>query len=183
MVIPNCGVTQQSSEILKECVLSKSNPLYKEYGGYHTGVDISGSNIYSLYDGTIALIGDDAKGHSVIIQTGSSLCICYRNLHTLSDIRAGMTISAGTYIGAVQHYVHVEALTQAKSLWPVRIGVSTWYKQDIMNYLTSYTPSNYDAIKFDLLGIKELSTYPSGDYDKIEGVTAYTLSNNGPEDE
>ena len=73
MVIPNCGITHQDSEILKQCVMSDSDPLYQVYGEYHTGVDLSAHNIFSLDDGTVVSIGDSSKGHSVIIQTGMLL--------------------------------------------------------------------------------------------------------------
>ena len=71
MVILNCRITKQDSTVLKDCVMSEFNPLYLHYRGFHTGVDLEGVFVYSLYDGTVVHVGSSESGRSVIIQTGS----------------------------------------------------------------------------------------------------------------
>lgn len=183
MVITNCVITNSNAEVLKECVLNDSDPLYKTYGGYHTGIDLAATQVYALYGGTIVSIGKQKEGHSVIIQTGSSLCICYRWIKSLSNIYAGQDISEKTYLGDVYKYVHVESYLKDMSKWPVRIGNTDWYKSDIMNILNNgyiSTVSNQDVRFYNELGIKELSDYCGGERNLITDETlAYHTGNKG----
>ena len=180
MVIPNCGITHQDSEVLKQCVMSQRDPLYKIYNEYHTGVDLSASNVFSLYDGTIVSIGSTSQGHSVIIQTGVSLCICYKYLQVPKELMEGDTVSAGQQLGTVDKYVHVELLTKTKSNWPVRIGRDTWYKNDITSLIEDSKSASYVAqpIYFSDMGIFETSDYPNGRTDIIDDTSRYILTDN-----
>lgn len=181
MVIPNCGITHQDSEVLKQCVMSDKDPLFKIYGEYHTGVDLSARNIFSLYDGTVVSIGDSSKGHSVIIQTGMSFCISYRWLTITSSISAGETVCAGQEIGRVDKYIHVEVLTKSQSKWPVRIGRVQWYKTDPMNVIqgNTYIESEAGAQYYSEMNIIEIPEYVDENPDNIiSRESLYILSNN-----
>lgn len=177
MVISNCEITKQDSKVLKDCVLDKSSELYRVYKEFHTGVDIEGSDIYSAYDGTVVLIGEDNVGQSVIIQTGSSFCICYKELDAVF-VRAGDQLSQGTRIGHVKKYVHIELLQHKTNNWPVRIGSATWYKVDpqpIFDRTLNYA----NDTSFWRLGIKEIPYYDTIPQNKLtDGEILYILTDN-----
>jgi murein DD-endopeptidase MepM/ murein hydrolase activator NlpD len=102
---------------------------FKKTREFYTGTDLECSNVYSAYNGTAVLVGDDELGKCVIVQTGSSFCIAYKHLAD-TDIRSGQYLDKGTFIGSANKYVHVELLQQSTSIWPVRIGAVTWFKND-----------------------------------------------------
>lgn len=179
MVILNCRITKQDSTVLKDCVMSKSNPLYLHYKGFHTGVDLEGVFVHSLYDGTVVHVGSSESGRSVIIQTGSSFCMCYKHLESC-NVSVGNSVSQGDQIGQTDAYVHVECLEHKYSAWPVRIGRDTWYKQDVSKYIFGAGICQ-DSTKFDSLGISELFDYPSGRTEDIHNLSEsvnYTLYRN-----
>lgn len=180
-VISNCEITKQDSEILKECVMSSDNKLYSEYKGYHTGIDLSATKVYSLFDGLVVWIGNVTKGHSVIIRTGESFCMSYMYILSLpSNIQKGRAVSKGQYLGDVYKYVHVEKLGQTKSKWPVRLGVETWYKEDPTSMLYGGYNTTATQHKFSDMKIGLTSTYPSGDpnLNVQSEESLYILSNN-----
>lgn len=182
MVISNCEITKQNSEVLKDCVMLKTSSLYKEYGGYHTGMDIAGSDVYSLYDGTVVSVGRSGSRYSVIVQTGSSFCMCYANIISIPLVRKGQTVSAGDHLGKVRGYVHIEALSKTESLWPVRIGKEDWYKYDVSAVIYGgyiQTQNDQDLVLFSSMNIAEISDYPGGVTDTLTDASDYILSNNG----
>lgn len=185
MVFTNCVITGGDALVLRECVMSNTDPLYREYKGYHTGVDLATERVYSLYSGTVVDIGQGSEGQSVVIQTGSSLCICYRWLRA-TTIQVGQDINEKTYLGIVNKYVHVESYEKSKSAWPVRLGNNEWYKSDITNilkngYIASVTK---DDVKFySDLNVKEISDYCGGYRNKIvKSVIEYHSDNRGKDE-
>ena len=170
MVIPNCGITKQDSEVYESCfqITSKNK--------YHIAYDIVGHNIYSLYDGTVVISNEGHIGQSVIIQTGMSFCIVYANLSS-ALVKPGDYVSGGQQIGVANRYVHVEFLTREPSDWVVRVAGVDWYKQD-PSVLFQDSLNNGNYTRFDTLGIIELSDYPSGNTDKVEGNSLFILSDN-----
>lgn len=170
MVIPNCGITKQNSEVLESCT------QYKAGNRYHIAYDIIGNNIYTLYDGTVVISNTGHIGQSVIVQTGMSFCIVYANLK-YTTVNPGDYVSKGQQIGVANRYVHVEFLTKEPSDWVVRVAGINWYKQDPSVLFTSSLSTANNA-QFDTLGIIELSDYPSGDYDKVNAHIDFILSNN-----
>lgn len=176
MVIPNCGITGQDSKVLKDCVMSKNSVFYTIYKGYHTGVDLEATQVYSLYDGVVVKIGKNNLGCSVIVQTGSSFCISYGNLKDVS-LREGQSISSGDVLGSVDKKVHVEYYTTKQSSWPVRVGTRTWYKNDTSEIL--YTKkTEMTSSQFSSLNIHEMSDYPGGVTDELNDEADYILSDN-----
>lgn len=180
MFISNCEITGQTSKVLKECVMSDKHSLYKEYGGYHTGVDIEGSSVFNLFDGVVVWVGKNTQTYSVIVQTGDTFCMVYSNL-TTADVIKGESINKGRKLGDVYKYVHVEKLSNDTSKWPVRVGQRTWYKADVTGMLYGGYTSLVELPQFDELHIGEMSDYFSGEVEdgNINPTTAYFLSNNG----
>lgn len=180
MIIQNCKITGADSKVIKDCVMSKDSELYRLYRGYHTGIDLSGSSVFSMYDGVVVQIGNSTKGRSVIVRTGSSFCVVYSNLSEVSDIQAGQDITSGYRIGSVKSHVHVEYLTLSESIWPVRIGRTTWYKNDVscLIYGSPLVSNVENSRLFSSLNINEMSDYPSGIDTEVSQESDYILSNN-----
>lgn len=129
MIILNCGITMQDSEVLKPCVMDKNSDEFKRTGEFHTGLDIVAENTNSVYRGRVVYIGNEDSGRTVVIQTGSSFCVCYKRLKTV-NVTLNDLIEERCFIGIADKYVHVEVYLKDKSDWPVRIGYETWYKAD-----------------------------------------------------
>ena len=177
MVISNCEITKQDSKILKYEVLDDSSDEFKATKEFHTGVDLSGEKIYSAYDGTVVSVGSDESGQSVIVQTGSSFCVCYKRLISVA-VRGGQDISKGTFIGKVEKYVHVEVLKHSENVWPVRIGAQTWYKSSVDSLLENKL-SAPNLNKFETLGVTVKPKYDTSKLNNInDGQIRFILSNN-----
>lgn len=129
MIISNCGITLSDAEVLKPCVMSKTDPNYKKLGGFHTGLDIKAENIFTIYQGRIVYVGKESSGYVVFIQTGDSFCIGYKHLLGVS-VNLNDLLEPTYTVGYADKYVHVEVYTREKSIFPVRVGNDTFYKQD-----------------------------------------------------
>lgn len=175
MVISNCEITKQDSQVLKPCVMSTNDEEYKVTGQFHTGIDLSGNDIYSVYSGTVVYTGEDESGKCVVVQTGSSFCITYKHLDTV-DVRMGQNINGGGRLGACLKYVHVELLQKTNSFWPVRIGSDTWYKQN-PEPIFERSLDVANIAQFENMGITEIEPkYPLNTVN--DGEINYILSNN-----
>lgn len=173
MVISNCAITKQTSKILESATMNSSHDVHTQY---HTGVDLEGSKIYTMYDGTVVVSKLGHIGHSVIIQTGMSFCIVYEHLES-ANVQVGQYVAQGDLIGYADNWVHVELLKLKLSAWPVRIGETTWYKADPQElFTTRFMSANVQ--QFSELHITETSTYPSGKPNDVEGYCKFILSNN-----
>lgn len=183
MVISNCEITKQDSTILRSCVMDKNSIEYKQTKQFHTGVDLTGDKIYAAYGGTVVFIGEDEHGRCVIIQTGSSFCASYSNLDAI-DVRAGQVISEGSFVGTCKKYVHVELLQQTSSLWPVRVGVATWYKQDpkplLAHTLSTANVANVSNMNVTVLSGQIIDAKPS---DELTPEFEFMLSDNADPEE
>lgn len=126
MVVLNCGITKTDAKVLKQCVMDESDPLFREYGGYHTGIDLECKEVYSQFDGLVVWVGSSNGLYSIFIQTGSSICIAYSNIK-LVQVRINSRVTAGTKIGTVDKFVTVKLLTRQGSLWPCTVGADRWY--------------------------------------------------------
>lgn len=128
-IITNCAVTLQDSKVIKPCVMNRSDPEFAKLKQFHTGLDIEAFHVVAPYKCRIAYIGDESSGRTVVMQTGSSFCICYKHLESVScslnDILDPMY-----FVGNANQYVHVEVYKHTNSDFPVRIGSETWYKHD-----------------------------------------------------
>lgn len=143
MLITNFGVTMGDSEVLKPCVLSKSDPNFKKLGKFHTGLDLTASNVLNIYRGRVVYIGNENSGRTVVVQTGSSFCICYKRLVNVY-VKLNDIIETKCLVGSVDKYVHLEVYLKDKSDWIVRVGPETWYKADANLALNGGLQSLYD---------------------------------------
>lgn len=133
--IPDCPITGTSAKIIKQCVMSSSSALYKSSKGYHTGVDIECSGtVYSLTYGSVIQCDREPAGYTVTIQYDATRCFQYKYLNSTA-VKLNDQVDSGTKIGEVNNQVHFEYLSPTKSLWPVRIGARTYYKNDPMDIL------------------------------------------------
>ena len=82
-----------------------------------------------------SMYGEDVA-ESVTVQYDVFSCLRYENLSEVS-VAVGDIIQAGFYVGKAHSYLHFEYITKGKdsSLWPVRIGSETYYKQNPISLL------------------------------------------------
>lgn len=177
MVISNCEITKQDSEVLRPCVISTQSPLYKETKQLFPSIDITGSDIYAAYSGTVVLLNRDDLGQCMIIQTETSFCITYKHLDNVA-VRLGDYVDKGQFIGSVDKYIRIELLRNLTSIWAVRIGAATWYKQDpqpIFDHTLSATPN----INLSNLHVTVNPPKGTGVYNNVEdGQILYILTDN-----
>lgn len=130
--LSNSPLTKSDTNILVPYIDSQSHSWYKKYGGYHTGVDVEGSEIYAYQSGVVIQIGDLDDGlKAVVIQYTANISLRYANMSSLL-IKMGDVIKPGELIGIAKKFVHFEYLSKTKenSMWPVRVGTMTYFKHD-----------------------------------------------------
>lgn len=173
MIITNCGITMQDSELLKPCVMSKDDEDYKKLGKFHTGLDIAAMNVFTMYRGRVVYIGSEQSGRTVVVQTGSSFCVCYKRLQTV-NVQLNDLLEATCYVGSVDKYVHVEVYLKDISTWPVRLGQETWYKADANLLIYGGLQTLYEyAYKQD---------YTSDWYDPVDDEAMSEMTDNAEEE-
>lgn len=120
----NCPITNQNSQISKSWSIGKEN---------HTGVDVYGSNIYSICEGVVIQLSQACnKTYALTIQYSSKQCVRYSNLSSV-DVTSGQIIEMGQLLGQCKKFVHFEYLTTSVDniqVFTVRIGTQTYYKHD-----------------------------------------------------
>lgn len=117
----------QDAELLKPCVMSKDDPEFKKTGKFHTGVDIEAENVFTVYRGRVVYIGNEDSGRTVVVQTGSSFCVCYKRMKYVT-LNLNDLVEKWALVGVADKYVHVEVYTKDVTIFPVRIGTDEWYK-------------------------------------------------------
>lgn len=125
-------LTQSATNILVPYIDDEKDSWYKQYGGYHTGVDVEGLETYSYQSGVVTQIGKmDTNLYAIVIQYTASTSLRYANMSSLC-VKQGDVISQGQLIGIAKKFVHFEYLTKDKgtSMWPVRVGSMTYFKHD-----------------------------------------------------
>ena len=129
------GIVSDYKGVRRPWIGSDKDPLYKQYR-YNTGIDIYCDKVYSYANGTIVAVGSNGRTKSVTVQYDVFSCLRYENLSEVS-VSAGDIVQAGFYIGKAHSYLHFEYITKGKdsSLWPVRIGSETYYKQNPISLL------------------------------------------------
>ena len=172
MIIANCAITLTDAELLKPCVMSKSDPEFAKLKVFHTGLDISADKVFSVYKCRVAYIGSESSGRTIVLQTGSSFCICYKRMKEL-QVSLNDILDPTYFVGTVDKYVHMEVYLKEKSQFPVSIGNDVWYKADANLALNGGLSTR------DVYSYKE--TY---NYQKTEYVTDLTNSimNNSSEE-
>ena len=125
-------ITQSDTDIIVPFIDNKKHTWYQKYGGFHTGVDITGESIYAYRSGVVTQIGTSFDNlYSVVIQYTAKVSLRYANLSSVL-VTEGDVIRQGQYIGIAKQFVHFEYLTSEKgnSKWPVRVGKLTNFKQN-----------------------------------------------------
>lgn len=135
-VIPNCTVTDSDARILKQCVMDNRDPLYKSYGGFHTGLDLETKYTYSLTPGDVIHVGTDGLYNTVIIALDEFNWCIYGHM-LVASVSIGDELEAGAYIGVADRYVHFEYCNSIQSRWPVHVLKWTLFKQDPMIIIES----------------------------------------------
>lgn len=141
--ISNCIITDSDAKVLKQCVLDKQDPLYKKYGGFHTGVDLIATTVFSLTPGKIIHVGSDGSHKKIIVALDDFNWCIYGNLR-LTSVSIGDTVFPKSYVGYADRYVHFEYCNSTQSLWPVHVLKWTLYKQDPMVIIE--TPQKFGAL-------------------------------------
>lgn len=177
MVISNCEITKQDSEVLRSCVMSTDSAEYKQTKELFPSTDLSGSDIYAAYAGTVVLLNRDDLGKCIIIQTESSFCITYKHMDEV-DVKLGQYIDKGQHLGKVNKFVRIELLKSSSTIWAVRIGSATWYKHDTQP-IFDHTLSTTSEINFSNFKITVNPPDGYGPNNNIEdGQILYILTDN-----
>ena len=135
-IINNCPITKKNSKLLKRWIADSKSVEYTQNGGYHTGVDIEASEVYSICAGVCTYVGKSLEERNVVvIQYDHNTSFRYCNLDKIY-IRKGQIINTDEYIGSAHKFVHFEVLNPENSTWCVRVGNRQYYKHDPIKYLT-----------------------------------------------
>ena len=65
-VIENCPITQSNTHLLVPWISDSRSKEYKNYGGYHTGVDIEATAVYALCPCVCTYTGYNKEDKNVI---------------------------------------------------------------------------------------------------------------------
>lgn len=135
-VIKNCIITQSDAQIVKEYCASTDNPLYRQYKGFNTSVNLTATDVYTMYGGTVAMIsGDKMSGFDVVVLINSQQAIRYRNLKSI-EVSQNEFIDTAQKVGVARTAVWVEYLsTFVKNQFPFRMQNMVMYKDDPMKIL------------------------------------------------
>lgn len=152
-VIKNCPVTLSDSTMLMPFIDTKSNIWYNRNGGYHTGIDLSGTDAYAICDCVVTYVGCNSdEHHVVIVQYDRETSFRYTNLTSVS-VTKGSTVASETHIGRCNKYVHFEYLNRTPSTWKVRSGNESYYKHDPISYVrgeVTFTNGSKTVQYFDI---------------------------------
>lgn len=108
---------------------STDDPLYTQYK-FNTGIDIFGEDVYAYASGVVVAVGKDADNlYAVSVQYSVNSILRYCHLK-YSAVSVGDVVQQGFFIGEAHKYVHFEYANNITSMWPVRIGTETYYKQN-----------------------------------------------------
>lgn len=121
---------------------SRKDKLFSRYG-FHTGIDLYATGVYSLSSGVVISVGLDGKHYAVTIQYNSFSALRYLHLKETA-VQAGQAVQSGFHVGNADQYVHFEYVTkeQKESIWSVRIGTMTYYKHNPLDMIDEYDNKN-----------------------------------------
>ena len=144
--IKNCVATGGTdAKVLKQHVVSETDPLFSEYNGYHTGMDLKSLKAYSPIPGDVLYIGEDESSKCIIMQFDSGTCVMYKNMNSIV-VKEGQTIEVGQLLGSCFNYLHVDLLRLEESMWPVRVRGRTYFKHNPESLLVD----GYESLKASL---------------------------------
>lgn len=103
-----------------------------------TGVEIRTIDVFSICTGRVIEILNNSGIYIVTVQFSSKLCFRYCNLKSVV-YSTNSIVRKGSLIGKAHDTVKVECITTSESIWPVRVGSLTYYKEDPMKYISGET--------------------------------------------
>lgn len=135
-VIKNCLVTRSDASVLKEFCIDVSSPLYKQYKGFNTSVNLEATSVYSMYSGVVSMICKESNlNYLVGVLINANQAIMFGNLKSI-NVRENQTVDVVTKIGEANKFVKVYYMTTfMKTLYTYRIGNILMYKDDPMKIL------------------------------------------------
>ncbi len=130
-VIEDCLVTQSDAKVLKQYCISTSSPLYKQYKGFNTSLNLSADKVYNMYAGRVATISGNSKiGFEVSVLVNQNQAIKYGNLRSIT-VKLNQFIDVSFQIGVANKYVSIEYMsTYIKNQYSYRVGTIQMYKDD-----------------------------------------------------
>lgn len=135
-VIKNCLITRSDASVLKEYCVDTSNPLYKQYKGFNTSVNLETTSVYSMYSGVVSMVcGNSKLGYEVSVLLNSNQAIKYGNLKSI-EVHENQFVDVSCKIGEARKFVKVEYMnTYLRSNFNYRVGSVMMYKDDPMKIL------------------------------------------------
>ncbi len=136
-------VTHGDVNILKYFDITTKSTYHRSTIGYHTGVDIECSNVYSGFPGTVILVNrPDGKTYTAIVQYNAENAFAYCNLQSV-NVEEGQQVDTDDLIGTCSKFVHVEYLTKSNTTrFKVLVAKQTFYRNDPINILLN----GYDSM-------------------------------------
>ena len=130
-MIKNCLITNSDAKVLRQFCIDKSDPLYKQYKGYNTSINLEAHEIYNGYTGRVVMItGDRRIGFEVVVLLNLDQAIKYGNLKSV-DVTLNQDIDIGEKIGEVKNWVKIEYMTtNSQNQFPFRVLNTQMYKAD-----------------------------------------------------
>ena len=176
-VIKNCLITQSDATVLKEYCVDKSNPLYMQYRGFNTCINLEATTVYSPYYGTVSNVsGNHRFGYEVVISINPNQAIKFSHLKN-TILEWNQTVDVGQKVGEANKYVSFEYITTyVKNQYDTKVGGVKMYKDDPAKVID---PNNSvmktSAPKFSDSGLQEVVSDLDGGIDES---SQYILSNN-----
>lgn len=169
-VIKNCLVTGTDADVLKEYCIDRTNPLYSLYKGFNTSVNLSASDVYAAYAGTVMMITGNARtNYEVVVMCNVNQAVKYGNLK-LVEVHKGQAVDVVTKIGSARGFVKVEYLTTyVKNPYSFRMNNIQMYKDDPMKILQPGSSVIQSAsYQYSNSGLRDVvSALDGGGYDVI----------------
>lgn len=151
-------ITDSDKGIKLPWIGSTKDSLYKTHG-FHTGIDLYTNNVYSYASGVVTSIGRDDRYVAVTIQYDIFTSLRYLHLNSATVV-VGQIVQSGFNIGTADKYVHFEYATKNKgsSLWAVRVGTETYYKQnpDELQNISAVSSEANNTASIDTFTTKEM---------------------------
>lgn len=120
-----------SYEVLTPWIDNIRSKDYVRYRGLHTGLDIKADKVISYSPGVVIQVIKSLKYFLVTIQYSVDTILRYDHLKE-AIVQVGDIVNSNSVIGIADRFVHFEYISTERlnSIWPVRIGKVTYFKQN-----------------------------------------------------
>lgn len=130
-------ITKGSIKIITPYIDDEKSENYRKYKQLCSGVDIAGSDVFSLCPGTVVILMYKNYKYTVTIRYDDSHYVTYSELIDC-EVKLNSFVDEGQRVGACKSLLHFEYANSTESRWPVRIGKVDAYKHDPTDLLTGY---------------------------------------------